>query len=88
LYFRIASPILNLAVSRILRLARFTMPLNFNAEQDCYELECDTSKILVSNNSPDLLGGVEKFRILIVGRTGVGKSTLVSAVFGIPPGKV
>lgn len=64
------------------------MPLqkhNFNAADDSYEKECDTDKIVVSEEEI-IIGPIRdcpKFRILIVGQTGVGKSTILSKVFRI-----
>jgi putative ribosome biogenesis GTPase RsgA len=60
--------------------------MDFNAPNDYFELECDTSKIPIPTQGPlNLPDGCNKFRILLTGRSGVGKSTLVSAVFGITP---
>ena len=42
--------------------------------------EHDTRKVVVPPT--------DKIRLLIIGRTGVGKSTLVSRVFGVPETKV
>jgi predicted GTPase len=36
----------------------------------------------------EVIPPTDKIRLLIIGRTGVGKSTLVSRVFGIPEAKV
>lgn len=64
-------------------------PVNLNAPNDEYKLEVDTSKIVVEgptfNNLPE---NCDKFRILVIGKAGVGKSTICSVVFGVPPEKV
>jgi predicted GTPase len=63
--------------------------LDFNPPNDSPEHEWDTGKI-----PAPATGGLEfatqnvPFRILVAGKTGVGKSTLVAAVFGVPPAKV
>lgn len=58
--------------------------LNFNASHDSYDNDCDTNKIPVSDEIIiDPIRNCPKFRILIVGQTGVGKSTLLSKVFKI-----
>jgi predicted GTPase len=43
----------------------------------------DTAKIVVDDVAA-MLHKCPRFRILIVGKTGVGKSTIASRVFGIP----
>ncbi|KAF4450003.1 hypothetical protein F53441_6787 [Fusarium austroafricanum] len=63
-------------------------PVNLNAPNDEYNQEVDTSKIVVEgptfNNLPE---SCDKFRILVIGKAGVGKSTICSVVFGVPPEK-
>jgi predicted GTPase len=58
---------------------------NFNSPDDSYAKEFDTEKILVSDEEVIIkaIRDCPKFRILIVGQTGVGKSTILSKVFKI-----
>lgn len=64
-------------------------PVNLNAPNDDYSQDVDTSKIVVDaptfTNLPE---SCDKFRILVIGKAGVGKSTICSTVFGVPPEKV
>lgn len=65
-------------------------PLNLNVDDDDYRLDVDTSKVITEAPSAQLLNlpeACDKFRILIIGRAGVGKSTICSKVFGISPEK-
>lgn len=58
--------------------------LDFNVPDDSYDNECDTYKIPVSDEIViDPIRNCPKFRILIVGQTGAGKSTIMSKVFKI-----
>ncbi|KAH7253079.1 hypothetical protein NW759_013706 [Fusarium solani] len=63
-------------------------PVNLNAPNDDYSQDVDTSKIVVDaptfTNLPE---SCDKFRILVIGKAGVGKSTICSTVFGVPPEK-
>ncbi|KAM5341869.1 hypothetical protein ACJ41O_014900 [Fusarium nematophilum] len=67
---------------------RRASPVNLNAPNDEYSQEVDTSKIVVEapsfTNFPE---SCDKFRILVIGKAGVGKSTICSNVFGVPPEK-
>ena len=47
-----------------------------NAIRDFGRAEHDTRK--------EVVPPTDKIRLLIIGRTGVGKSTLISRVFGVP----
>ncbi|KAK3984702.1 hypothetical protein QBC44DRAFT_336483 [Cladorrhinum sp. PSN332] len=71
-------------------MGRTISPLNLNVANDDYRLDVDTSKIVTEAPSTQLLNlpeACDKFRILIIGKAGVGKSTICSKVFGIPPEK-
>lgn len=66
-------------------------PLNLNVDDDDYRLDVDTSKVINEAPSAQLLNlpeACDKFRILIIGRAAVGKSTICSKAFGISPEKV
>jgi predicted GTPase len=58
---------------------------DFNAKDDSYSKEYDTEKIPVNDEEVIIkpIRDCPKFRILIVGQTGVGKSTILSKVFKI-----
>ncbi|KAM0426009.1 hypothetical protein ACHAPT_008638 [Fusarium lateritium] len=68
---------------------RRASPVNLNAPNDEFRQEVDTSKIVVDAPSPfqSLPESCDKFRILVIGKAGVGKSTICSTVFGVPPEK-
>ncbi|KAK4161487.1 hypothetical protein QBC43DRAFT_372232 [Cladorrhinum sp. PSN259] len=71
-------------------LGRTLSPLNLNVPDDDYRRDVDTSKIVIEAPNTQLLNlpeSCDKFRILIIGKAGVGKSTICSKVFGIPPEK-
>jgi predicted GTPase len=60
--------------------------VNMNTHNDSYMREIDTRKIVTAAQpNLNLPENCDKFRILIIGKAGVGKSTICSAVFGVPP---
>lgn len=69
------------------KLGHQALPLDLNLSDDDYKKDVDTSKIVLEAPPAELLNmpDCDKFRILIIGKAGVGKSTICSRVFGIPP---
>lgn len=66
-------------------------PVDLNPPDDDYKRDIDTSKIVLEGPSSDFFDlpeACDKFRILIIGKAGVGKSTICSKVFGITPEQV
>ncbi|GAB1318542.1 hypothetical protein MFIFM68171_08752 [Madurella fahalii] len=67
---------------------RLSKPLDLNSPNDDFQKDVDTAKIVIEGPSTEVLDlpeSCDKFRILIIGKAGVGKSTICSKVFGIPP---